>query len=67
MLFPLIDFGDKEPYLIKKSKNLNIIYYKSNMEGTINDITNKKIQRSLLSNLIFNYYIFDIAERDIKF
>ena len=63
ILCPLINY-ENNPIINKISNNINIIYYKSNMEGHINDITNNKIRWDLVKKLILENYNFNIKERN---
>jgi hypothetical protein len=62
ILVPLIEY-ENSPTLCKINEYINLIYYKSNTEGHINDIDNSKIRWDLIKNIIRENYDFNIQLR----
>jgi len=61
LLVPLLNFPIP-PMLYKPHKRINVIFYKSNMEGGINDFINTNIRWDLIKNIILENYKFNIIQ-----
>jgi hypothetical protein len=64
LLLPLTNFNSS-PVLYNINKYLNVIFYKSNSEGDINDYSNPHIRWDLINNLVKKEYMFDIKEGEV--
>jgi hypothetical protein len=72
LLIPLLDFPYPPKLYNTNNNNIIVIFYKSNMEGNINDYNendendiHNTIQWSKIKELIKNSYNFQIEERII--
>ena len=63
ILIPLLQFN-KDPILYRINKFINVIFYKSNMEGNINDIDHPAIPWNTIKDLIFENYVFELESDD---
>jgi hypothetical protein len=59
LVLPLLNYNNY-PMLYTINTNLNVIFYKSNMDGYINDFGNSKIRWDMIKELILEKYSFDI-------
>jgi hypothetical protein len=63
ILVPLLNY-EKKPFLYQVFDNLHIIFYKSNMNGSINEYTDKSINWHIIENMILLTYNFVVNPKN---